>query len=186
MKIPSKLPAEAAVVFKGISFDIYQWQQELYDGSFTTFEMAKRPNAVSIIPVIADKVVILHEEQPTHPRRTSFPGGHIEPGEDPLSAAIRELKEETGMVFKTYKLLTVQDLGNDRLDWWAFRFVATDYVETVEAHSDAGERIVVETVDFARAKELSTDNVFMSLEVMNKVHTLHELLALPELSADNR
>jgi ADP-ribose pyrophosphatase len=182
VKIPNRLPTEAAIVFKGISFDIYQWQQLLYDGSFATFEMAKRPNAVSIIPVIDNEVVILHEEQPSHAPRTSFPGGHIDEGEDPLTAAIRELKEETGMTFKSFKLVAIQDLGNDRLDWWAFRYVATDYERTDEAHGDPGERIEVETVSFQRAKELSTDNVFMSLAVMGKVQTLEQLLTLPEIS----
>ncbi|MDQ6992174.1 MAG: (deoxy)nucleoside triphosphate pyrophosphohydrolase [Mariprofundus sp.] len=38
----------------------------------------------------------------------SFPGGKIEQGEAPLAAAIRELKEETGLTADDYRLLTQQ------------------------------------------------------------------------------
>ncbi|GAA1804673.1 NUDIX domain-containing protein [Planosporangium flavigriseum] len=45
-------------------------------------------------------------DAPVSPNLWGFPGGHVEPGEEPLAAAHRELLEETG--------LTV-----DRLDlWW--------------------------------------------------------------------
>jgi 8-oxo-dGTP pyrophosphatase MutT (NUDIX family) len=45
-------------------------------------------------------------DAPASPNLWGFPGGHVEPGEQPLEAAHRELLEETG--------LTV-----DRLDlWW--------------------------------------------------------------------
>jgi 8-oxo-dGTP pyrophosphatase MutT (NUDIX family) len=137
---------------------------------------------VSIIPVIGDKLVILHEEQPSHPLRISFPGGHIEEDEEPLAAAIRELKEETGMIFNTFKLVGIEDHGNDRLDCWVFRFIATDYVSTVELHVDPGEKIAVDSVSFADAKELSLNNDYMSRDLMNKVTSLQELIALPPIN----
>lgn len=36
-----KLPPQAKKVFTGQIFDVYQWEQEMYDGSFETFEMLK-------------------------------------------------------------------------------------------------------------------------------------------------
>jgi 8-oxo-dGTP diphosphatase len=45
-------------------------------------------------------------DAPISPGRWGLPGGHVEPGEEPLAAAHRELMEETG-------------LSVDRLDlWW--------------------------------------------------------------------
>lgn len=173
-----KIPKHAKKVFTGVIFDIYQWQQELFDGSYTTFEMASRADAVSIIPIIDDKIVVLHEEQPMHDPRIGFPGGHIEPKETPLQAAIRELHEETGMTFKKLKLVLVEDIGGGKLDWWAYRFIATDLVSTEEPHVDPGEKIEVEQVDFATAKELARNNHFMSSAIMESVENLNELISL--------
>ncbi len=39
-----KIPPNAKRVFKGIIFDVYQWQQKMFDGSKETFEMLKRAN----------------------------------------------------------------------------------------------------------------------------------------------
>jgi 8-oxo-dGTP diphosphatase len=44
-----------------------------------------------------DKVLIIKENKPNALNKWTFPGGHIEYGEDILVAAKREVKEETGL-----------------------------------------------------------------------------------------
>lgn len=178
----SKIPPHAKKVFDGIIFDIYQWEQELFDGTVTTFEAARRAYAVSIIPVVNDKIVIIHEEQPNRPANTGFPGGHIDAGEDPFTAAARELLEETGMTFKNLKLVMVEDIGGHKTDWYCYRFIATELIEQGEQRQDGGERITVELVSFDTAKELAENNIYMSHMLMEGVETLDGLLSLPELS----
>lgn len=39
-----KIPDHAELVFKGVLHDVYQWQQEAFDGSFLTFEAIRRRN----------------------------------------------------------------------------------------------------------------------------------------------
>ena len=49
------------------------------------------------------KVLVMHrgETAPVRPLTWDFPGGEVQPGEDPLKAAVRETLEETGLEVKT-------------------------------------------------------------------------------------
>ena len=59
-----KIPKEAKLVFKGQIFDVYQWKQKMFDGSYETFEALKRKDNASIIPVVGNKILICEQEQP--------------------------------------------------------------------------------------------------------------------------
>lgn len=48
----AKIPSHAVKVFSGVIFDVYQWQQELFNGETATFEALRRPSTVVIIPVV--------------------------------------------------------------------------------------------------------------------------------------
>jgi bis(5'-nucleosidyl)-tetraphosphatase len=51
--------------------------------------------------------VLVLRRSSSHPyfaHHWDFPGGEVEQGENPLSAAVRELNEETGLVIDTLKL----------------------------------------------------------------------------------
>jgi 8-oxo-dGTP pyrophosphatase MutT (NUDIX family) len=56
---------------------------------------------VSVVVLLdrTGRVLMQHRDQyaPIDPERWGMPGGHLEPGEDPLTAAHRELLEETGL-----------------------------------------------------------------------------------------
>ncbi|MBK0392876.1 NUDIX domain-containing protein [Ramlibacter algicola] len=70
----------------------------LPDGSPATREFVLHPGAVAIIPMLDDGRVVL-ERQWRHPLGQvfiEFPAGKIDPGEDRLVCAKRELLEETG------------------------------------------------------------------------------------------
>lgn len=179
----SRIPADAERVFQGIFFDIYHWQQELFNGKFTTFEMAKKLDAVSVLAIKHDKIIMLHEEQPRRKPFWATPGGHMERYDSsPLVAAQRELLEETGMTFKTWRLVAIEYIGNTKLEWNAFRFVATDFVSQVEARPEAGERIVVHELDYETARNHSIENPFASQSVFARTHSLEDILRLPDIT----
>lgn len=56
-----KIPEDAKLVFKGVIFDVYQWEQEMFDGTYETFEAIKRVGTVQIIPTIGDKALPLSQ-----------------------------------------------------------------------------------------------------------------------------
>lgn len=57
-----------------------------------------KAEVAAVLPFVADKLLLL-QRLPTHPQANLWcaPGGKIKAGEPPSIAAIRELKEETGI-----------------------------------------------------------------------------------------
>ncbi len=179
-------PQDAKRVFKGIVFDTYQWEQELYDGTFTTFEMLKRSDSVKVIPVKDGKLVVQEQEQPTLGFFYDFPGGrHDIESETELEAVQRELLEETGMRFGSWKLLHVTQ-PHVKIDWFVYTFLATDFIDQQEQKLDAGEKIINTLKDFAEAKKLSKspDGRYLSKEILENISSIDELLSLPDLRAN--
>lgn len=177
------LPKNAERVFKGMIFDVYQWKQELYDGTFTTFEMLKRPDTVKVIPVKDGKLLVQEQEQPTLGFFYDFPGGrHDVEAETELQAAQRELLEETGMRFKTWKLIAVVQ-PQVKIDWLVYTFVATNFIDQTAQTLDAGEKIKNELKDFAEVKELikNPDSRHLAKDILDKANSLDELLSMPDL-----
>lgn len=169
-----KIPPQAKRVFTGKIFNVYQWQQEMFDGTTETFEMLKRPDTTQIIPIVDGKIVVTKEEQPYKGSFVSLAGGRREEGEDPLSAAKRELLEETGFVSEDWELYKVYEPVT-KLDWSIYTYIARDCVKKSEPNLDAGEKIDLEHIDFdafvdwlssgqIRTPELSCDILRMRLK----------------------
>ncbi len=166
----SKIPAQAACVFKGIVYDVYQWQQPLFDGSITTFEMLKRADTVVVIPLTAEGAVCYAwQEQPAKPPFLSLFGGRAEEGETPLEAAKRELKEETGFESSAWQLLRTCPVGG-KIDWTIYIFVARNCVRVCEPHLDGGEKIEIRTVPLDRfIDDVVLASTFSEIELRQEV-----------------
>src|ERR1700691_3967497 len=102
------IPDQANCVFRGKIYDVYQWQQQMFDGSFETFEMLKRPDTVKALAIKDDSLVVLEQEQPGSKLFFDLPGGrHDVASETELEAVKREMLEETGLTFGSWKLIEV-------------------------------------------------------------------------------
>ncbi len=80
----------------------------LPDGELSTREIVEHPGAVAIVPVTADGRIVM-VRQYRHAIRTlmlEIPAGKLDPGEDPLTCAFRELEEETGFSAGSLKYLS--------------------------------------------------------------------------------
>ena len=86
-----KVPQNAKKVFTGQIFDVYQWEQVMYDGSWATFEMLGRPDTVEVIATSGEQIYYARQSQPTKDEFIGLFGGRVEEGEEPLVAAKREL-----------------------------------------------------------------------------------------------
>ncbi len=143
-----KRPADAKRVFKGVIFNAYQWQQKMFDGSEATFEVLARPDTAIVIPVtVGGKIIFINEQQPGQQAHVDFPGGRIDPGEQPDIAARRELREETGYITDDIFLWRAWH-PQQKLDWVVYIFIARGCKKDSQPHLDAGEKITVGEVDF--------------------------------------
>ncbi|PIZ61468.1 hypothetical protein COY17_04445 [Candidatus Saccharibacteria bacterium CG_4_10_14_0_2_um_filter_52_9] len=178
------LPDSAELKFQGMIFDVYQWPQQLFDGTGHTFEMLKRPDTVSAICLVDDKILILDDEQPNRGSRKTFPGGRIDPEDTSAEAAAqREVHEETGYSFKEWRLLKVAQPVM-KMEWFVYVWLAWDVVNKEEPHVDPGEKIQVHELTLTDLKALIADkSAYMvndSGELLEDVSNLDGLLALPE------
>lgn len=176
------IPRHAKRVFKGEIFEVYQWPQEMFDGSIKTFEMVRRPDTVATIAVIEDKIIVLEEEQPNLPTYYSIPiGRHDVAGETPLQGAQRELAEEAGLYFKNWKLITVRQITS-KVEWFLYLYVATGLVkEVTNTPENDGEKITVMRKTFEETKQLANHsrNRHIPRDLFENVQSLEDLLAIP-------
>ena len=79
----------------------------LPDGKPATREYIRHPGAVVILPVFDDGSVLLERQfrYPLHQVFIEYPAGKIDPGEDPLVCAKRELQEETGYTARDWQFV---------------------------------------------------------------------------------
>lgn len=142
-----QIPSNAKKVFDGIRFNVYHWEQEMYDGSSATFEMLERQGSVEVIATVGDKIIMLDQEQPGRSVYPSLPGGVIDPGEVHEDAVRRELMEETGHESDDWELAYHFD-GTSKLYFPEYIYIARNCRDGHEQMLDAGEKITVKLVTF--------------------------------------
>lgn len=163
-----KIPDTAKLVFKGKIFEVFQWEQELYDGTKTTFEALKRPGTIQIIPTIGGKILLSHEEQPNKPLSYTFLGGRAENGEEPLITAKRELLEESGMESDDWELIKTYE-SEGKIQWNTYLFAARNCEKVAKQNLDAGEKIEVKEVHFDEFLDIVSSEKFWSRDIANDI-----------------
>ena len=88
------------IAWKGKIFDVERMQVRLPNGRVSTRDIVRHHGAVAIVALTeTGKIALVRQYRASLGRVTvEIPAGKLEPGEDPLACARRELKEETGFV----------------------------------------------------------------------------------------
>ncbi len=153
----TKIPPQATQVFKGKIFEVWQWEQKLFDGTTDTFEMLRRPNTANVIAVVGENILVCEQRQPDRQQAyLSLPGGRCDWNEDPLAAAKRELLEETGYASDDWEIFQ-EHSPEAKLDWTILTYVARNCRKAQEPHLDAGEEITARLLTFDEFLAMSDD-----------------------------
>ncbi len=167
-KQKSSIPENAKKVFEGKLFDVYQWEQEMFDGSVETFEKLARPDKANILAFTEDgKIIIIDQQQPGKENFLDIPVGRVDEGEDLEMAARRELLEETGYACDNIELWHSVQLIN-KIDWTIYFFVAKGCKKVAQQKLDAGEKIEVKLVELEEFLEMLFSQKMKSSELIMK------------------
>jgi ADP-ribose pyrophosphatase len=182
------IPDHAGLVFEGVIFDVYQWDQLAFDGKTKLkFEKLKRPDSCRVIGILDDgRVLFNKEEQPVSGVFYDVPAGkHDNPKENEEEAAKRELLEETGFKFNNWKLIRAyQPLA--KIDWICYTFVAWGEESQSNTNLDVGEKIETLKLSLEELRDLisSSDSIRMpkeESEVFFRANGVEDLKKMPDL-----
>lgn len=161
----NELPKNAKRVFKGVIFDVYQWEQKMFDGSTAIFEKLKRPNTASVIAVVGNKILIQEEQQPDGGKYWAFPGGRTEEGESDLEAAERELLEESGYASEDV-ILWKKFIPSPKIIRKIYYYIARDAKLVEKPKPDRGEIFEYKFVSFDELIMLSENEIFVERDII--------------------
>ncbi len=149
-----------------------EWVADPRNGSEHDRVVIEAPDWVNVIPLTREGLVILIRQFRIGIRSNTLeiPGGAVEPGEEPIEAARRELEEETG-----YRPAQIELLGfvhpnpaiqNNR----SYSYLATGCEKVDQGHQDAGEDILAELVERAAIPELIRSGQITHALVVSAFH----------------
>lgn len=148
---------ERTLIHEGTVVNYYQDRMLLTNGNEETWDYVEhKSNAAAIVPVTKEgKILLVNQYRPAAGRFTwEIPAGKKDPGEDGMSCAVREFKEETGYEAREYKkLFTYMGLiayCSERVEV----FKACDVEKTGEQHLDPSEDINIREFELSELMDM--------------------------------
>ncbi len=144
--------------YSGKIFDLIVDEIEYPSGNRSVREVAAHPGGAVIVPLFPDNNIILVRQFRYPIRRYIFelPAGKLNPGEDPLVCAHRELGEETGYAAGHMQLLTAIYTTPGFCDERLHIYLATELKQTARGQQlEEGEAgLTLEIAPLRRAIEM--------------------------------
>lgn len=137
-------------------------------------ELVVHPGAVLILPMLSpEKVVLIHNYRfAVLAELLELPAGTLEPGEQPIDCAARELEEETGYaaghIEPLCKFYTSPGFTDERM----YVFLASDLTATAQ-RLDSTEQIRVAIMDLTDALDATVDGRIVDGKTIASLHLYH-------------
>lgn len=141
-------PLTEETTWTGRIFSVSRLHVELPDGREAVRDVVRHPGAVAVVALTDDGRICLVRQYRTAIDRVTveIPAGKLDPGEDPLECAHRELLEETGFTAKKMAYLTTIATSAGFTDEVIHLYMATG-LEFKESCPDADEFLNVDLVE---------------------------------------
>lgn len=164
------------LVYQGSFLKVLRDEVELPDGKKSTREYIPHPGAAMIIPVTDEGQLVMIRQYRYAVKKIfiEFPAGKIDPGEQPLQTAARELEEEVGLVAKELHHLTtihpVIGYSNERIEiYLAKGLIPTKQCLDHEEFLDIFEISVSEAMQKMRQGEVTDVKTMVGLFWYNQI-----------------
>jgi len=165
-------------LLKGRLLHAFRDTVKLPDGSEATREYVIHPGAVMVIPMLDDGRLVLERQfrYPVGQVMIEFPAGKIDPGEDRLACAKRELLEETGYTATEWAraglLHPVISYSTEFIEIWFARGLSLQ-----ERALDEGEFLEVFTATPAQLMDWCRDGAVTDAKTLTGALWLQNVLA---------
>ena len=154
-------------VFRGKKFDVKILRVSLPNGRIAVKEVVAYPGAALILPISDEgKIVLIRQYRAVVDKWLyELPAGTLEPDENPMECALRELEEETGykagrldLLFKAY---TAPGYSTELIHFYLARDLRKG-----EVHPDSDEVIKVEEKSLGEVLEMIRDGRIIDMKTI--------------------
>ncbi len=168
--------ASEKTVFQAPYFDVKEQEILFPNQKKTSYFTAVRKPVVAILPMLPAYKIYLVSQYRTMlgKRMLEVVAGHVDPGENPLQAAKRELKEETGIEAFQWEQLRTIDMSASVFKTQTHIFMAKD-LERLIAEPDEDEEIKLvklplqEAVKKVMIGEINTATSMISILLLDRM-----------------
>ena len=171
-------------IHRGKVFELIRENVTLENGTTTDVEFIEHPGASAIIPFLDDHRIVLLKQYRHALKKNiwEIPAGTLDPQEDIISCAKRELIEETGYSAGQWhrlgEITPLPGYSDERIHI----FLATE-LQPAEQNLDPDEVIQVQEVDFYKALEMIGDG---KIQDAKSIAGLFMALQLSKSNTENR
>ncbi|QXM06077.1 NUDIX hydrolase [Crassaminicella indica] len=175
--IPNEITIKSDRIYEGKMIQLRVDTVLLPGEKQATREIVEHPGAVAIVPITEDNKIIMVKQfrKPVESILLEVPAGKIDKDEEPLSCAIRELKEETGYEAKNMQFLfsfyTSPGFSNERI----YLYLAKDLIKG-KASPDEDEHIEMECIDMDKLVSMVYDGKIKDSKTILAILAAKDLL----------